>query len=336
MVENFFLGLIMGTYIYSFLKPYEAARLSGKSIDHVKNYFKDNNKIKKINSKIIEINPESAEDYFKSAGLDSIYKPSISLFANLCGGVGKTSGVSNVSAAVRRIVGRDTPVILIDGDSQASLTNVIFGREADEDQDILLDFFEKRSVKIDDILTEINDNVWVIKSNLNQIWIDKCLVKPKHIKKGMLTLYEDIFKKFEGKNVKIFQDHTPQLSNLFASSVSALYSLPSGINKSVLIPMRSDNVAINGANYIIKEIRDLCDTFNHSYEDVNICCYFSNIDKRVKTTKIAIESLKEKGDVYRHVISPMIRTCSKVTQSTMSQNNVYSTKYKSSDTRKML
>ena len=100
--------------------------------------------------------------------------------------------------------------------------------------------------------------------------------------------------------------------------------------------MRSDNVAINGANYIIREIKDLCDTFNHTYEDINIHCYFSNVDRRVKTTKRAIESVKLKGDVYRHLISPMIRTCSKVTQTTMSQKNIYTNKYKSSATEDYL
>ncbi|WP_119343154.1 ParA family protein [Facilibium subflavum] len=314
----------MNGYIFSQIKINEIARLTGTSAALVSRYFKnqEENRVTRVNQRIVGIQPSAAQDYLKNAGLDYFYMPSVTLFANLCGGVGKTSGVANLSASLRRIVNKETPIVLIDGDSQASLTGMIFGKEADDEDSILVDYLEGKA-KLDDIVTPLHDNIWVMKSNLNQAWIEKVLVKPKEIKEGMLNLYKEIFSKF-GSDTKIFQDHTPQLSNLFASSVCALFHLPNTIKKSILIPMRSDSVAINGANYIIKEIEDVCETFSRDYDSIGIHCYFSNVDRRFSTTSEALELIKKKPRVMRHLASPIIRTCADITKSTMSHQNIFS------------
>ena len=304
----------MKNYKFSKIKVNELARITNSSSALISRYFKSNNeeRLTKVNHRVIGISSEAAHDYLYKAGFEYFFKPSITLFANLCGGVGKTSGVINLSSSIRRITNKNIPIILIDGDSQASLTNTIIGQEAEDDEPILVDYIEGKA-KLSDIIIEISDNVWLIKSNLNQAWIEKILIKPKDIRDLIYKLYTDIFNTF-GENTKIFQDHTPQLSNLFASSVSALYKLPSNIIKSVLIPMRSDSVAINGANYIIREIEEICDTFNHSYNKINIHCYFSNIDRRFSTTSESLDLIKKKPKVMSHLCSPMIRTCNDITK----------------------
>jgi cellulose biosynthesis protein BcsQ len=314
----------MDDYKFSQIKINEIARLTGSSTALVSRYLKNQqeDRVTRVNQRIIGVTPEAAEDYLNQAGLNYFYTPSITLFANLCGGVGKTSGVANLAASVRRIANRNNPIVLIDGDSQASLTSMIFGKEADDEDTILVDYLEGKA-KLDDIITKLHDNVWVMRSNLNQAWIEKVLVKPKEIKEGMLNLYKSIFSKF-GENTKIFQDHTPQLSNLFASSVCALFHLPSNIRKSILIPMRSDSVAINGANYIIKEIEDVCETFSRDYESIGIHCYFSNVDRRFSTTSEALELIKKKPRVMKHLASPIIRTCADITKSSMANQNIFS------------
>jgi cellulose biosynthesis protein BcsQ len=314
----------MDEYKFSQIKINEIARLTGSSAALVSRYFKNQkeDRVTRINQRIVGVKADAAQDYLKNAGLNYFYTPSITLFANLCGGVGKTSGVANLSASLRRIVNNNTPIILIDGDSQASLTGMIFGKEANDDETILVDYLEGKAT-LDDIVTPLHDNVWIMRSNLNQAWIEKILVKPKEIKEGILNLYNDIFSKF-GNETKIFQDHTPQLSNLFASSVCALFHLPNTIKKSILIPMRSDSVAINGANYIIKEIEDVCETFSRDYDSIGIHCYFSNVDRRFSTTSEALELIKKKPRVMRHLASPIIRTCADITKSTMSNQNIFS------------
>ena len=308
------------------IKVSEIAKITGSSIPLISRHFKesDETKVTRVNNRIVGITPEAVEEYLKHVGFDYFYRPAILLSANLCGGVGKTTSIFNLGASLKRITGKDTPIVYVDGDSQGSFTSVIFGQPADDKDLLLIDFLEGKA-SIDDILTELEDNVWFVKSNLNQAWIDKVLSKPQDIKKGMLRFYESIFEKL-GKNTKIFQDHTPQLSNLFASSICALNQLDDSILKTILIPIRSDKFAIQGADYILKEIAELTETFSLA-STIDIHCFFSSIDKRVSTTAEAFRVVSSKENIMKHLSSVVVRYCSEITKSIMSPTkaaNVYS------------
>lgn len=307
------------------IKVSEIARISNSSIPLISRYFKDYDKthVTRVNNRIIGISPEAAEEYFKKVGLDYFYRPAILLSANLCGGVGKTTSIYNLGSCLRRISGRNSPIVYIDGDSQGSFTSIVFGQPADNKEQILIDFLEGKA-DIDNILTEVKDNIWFVKSNLNQALVDKVLSKPQDIKKGMLRFYESIFEKL-GSNTKIFQDHTPQLSNLFASSVCALNQLDDSILKSILIPIRSDKFAIQGADYILNEISELADTFSTD-NAIDIHCFFSSIDKRVSTTAEALRMTGSNENIMRYLSPVVIRYCSEITKSVMSSTNVYSSR----------
>ena len=199
---------------------------------------------------------------------------------------------------------------------------MICGTPAEDNEPILIDFLENKAT-LDDILSKINDNTWIIKSNLNQAWIDKILSKPQDIKKSMLKLYENIFLKF-GKNTKIFQDHTPQISNLFASSVCALNQLDNDVLKAVIIPIRGDKFAIQGGEYILKEIDELSETFSLNNK-IDIHCFFSSMDRRVSTSSEALKVAKSKKIILENLSSVVVRYCSEIPKSIMSCSNVYST-----------
>ena len=307
------------------VKIRDIAQLSNTSLPLISRNLKKYNdtEVTKINNRIVGISPEAAEKYLKSIGIDSFYKPAILLSANLCGGVGKTTSIHNLGACLRRITNRKTPIVYIDGDSQGSFTSTIFGKPAEDKEPILIDFLDGKA-SIEDILVKVNDdNIWFIKSNLNQAWIDRVLKKPQDIKNGMLNLYNKIFEAL-GTDAKIFQDHTPQISALFASSVCALNQLPKNVLKSIIIPIRSDAFAIQGAEYILKEISELHDTFGSS-NDIDIHCFFSNIDKRTKsTTTDALRLASSKEQIQKHLSSVAIRYCSEVPKNIMSSENVYS------------
>lgn len=305
------------------IKVSEIAKITGSSIPLISRHFKeyDETRVTRVNNRIIGVGPEAVEGYFRNVGLEYFYRPAILLSANLCGGVGKTTSIYNLGACLRRITGRDSPIVYVDGDSQGSFTSLVFGQPAEDKEPILIDFLEGKAT-IDDTLTEVNDNVWFVKSNLNQAWIDKVLNKPQEIKKGMLRFYESIFQKL-GNKTKIFQDHTPQLSNLFASSICALNQLDNSILKSVIIPIRSDKFAIQGADYIIKEIAELTETFSLQ-NCIDIHCFFSSIDKRVSTTADALRIASSKENIMKYLSSVVIRYCSEITKSVMSSTNVYS------------
>ena len=305
------------------IKVSEIAKITGYSIPLISRHFKkyDDAKVTRVNNRIVGISSEAAEEYLKNSGLTYFYRPAILLSANLCGGVGKTTSIYNLGACLRRITGRNTPIVYVDGDSQGSFTSIVFGQPADDKELILIDFLEGKA-SIDDILTEVKDNVWFVKSNLNQAWIDKVLSKPQEIKKGMLRFYESIFNKL-GNDTKIFQDHTPQLSNLFASSVCALNQLDNSILKAILVPIRSDKFAIQGADYILKEIAELTETFSLT-NTIDTHCFFSSIDKRVSTTAEALRIASSKESIMKNLSSVVIRYCSEITKTIMSSTNVYS------------
>jgi cellulose biosynthesis protein BcsQ len=308
----------------SYIRVSEISKITNVSLPLINRYLKqyeDEPLIKRVNTRVVGVSPEVIEKYFKSLGLDYFYRPSIFLSANLCGGVGKTTSILNLGASLRRLTNRKTAIVYVDGDSQGSFTSSIFGKPADDEEPILIDFLEGRA-SIDDVLVEVNDNIWFVKSNLNQHLIDKVLSKPQDIKKVMIRFYDEIFAKL-GPETKIFQDHTPQLSALFASSVCALNQLDSSILKCVLIPIRSDKFAIQGADYILKEISDLSETFSLT-DSIDIHCFFSSIDNRVSTTAEALRVTSTRANIVKYLSPVAIRYCSEIPKNIMSSSNVYS------------
>lgn len=307
----------------SYIKIKEIVRFTNLSQASISKYFKDapEEDVKRVNNRISGISPEAANRYLLKHGVTYFNQGGVVLSANLCGGVGKTSGVYSLACSIRRITDRIDPIVLIDTDSQGSLTSSIFGSPALDEEAILIDYLEGKA-DIKDILTEAGDNIWCIKSNLNQAYIDKVLSKPSDIKNGMHRLYKDIFLEL-GSNTKIFQDHTPQLSSVFASSICALLQMNKEFIKSVIIPMRSDKYAIDGAEKILHEIYDLKETFSLN-QNLSIHCYFSSIDKRVSTTSEAIKVAQQKSDIIKHLSPVVVRYCAEIPKSIQKLTNVYS------------
>jgi cellulose biosynthesis protein BcsQ len=308
---------------FSHCKISELAKITGMSMPLISKHFKSyDNGVTRVNNRITGITPESVEDYFKSINLDYFYRPAIVLSANLCGGVGKTTTAINLGVCLRRISNRNEPVVFMDGDPQGSLTSLIFKEPAENKEPILIDFLQNR-VTLDDILTEVGNNIWFIKSNLNQEMIDKLLIKPHEMKTEMLRVYKGIFSKL-GSNTKIFQDHHPALSTMLSSSICALNQLDNSILKAVLIPIRSDSYAINGANHILNEIKEIIETFSLKNK-MDIHCFFSSVDKRVSTTAEAIKSIATNENIVKHLSPIVIRYCSEIPKTIMSIDDQTST-----------
>ena len=307
----------------SHMKISELARLSDKNKTVVSKYFKNasEEEVTRINNRIIGISPEAVTKFLLEHKVEYFCRGGVILSANLCGGVGKTSGTHSLSICARRIVDRMDPIVIVDTDSQGSFTASVFGSPAADNEPILIDFLEGKA-KIEDILTNIGDNIWFVKSNLNQAYVDKILSKPVDIKKGMLNFYQEIFD-YLGLKTKIFQDHTPQLSSIFASSVCALSQLDKRLLRAVIIPMRSDNYAIDGAEKILNEIEELQETFSLE-QDIAIHCFFSSIDRRVSTTGEAIKAAQKKEKIIKNLSPVVIRYCAAIPKSIQHSNNVYS------------
>jgi cellulose biosynthesis protein BcsQ len=307
----------------------ELAKIANVSVPTVSLYFKQHNDgISREGNRIVGISPEAVEGFLKRYQ-PKLYNGAIILSANLCGGVGKTTGIVNLAASARRLIDRKTPIIINDADSQGSLTSQVYGQMANEQEPILIDYLEERA-KLKDILTELPNNIWVIKSNLNNASIEKLITKPSDIKSKMLGFYNELFDLFGG-NIKIFQDHHPDLSVLFASSVCALNQINRDIVKSVLVPLRSDNFAIAGGQKIVQEINELNDTFSFR-NSVSIHCYFSNMDRRIPTSSAALQTAASKEEIVKHLSSVVIRYSDEIPKSLHNLSNVYAVGKKSKAT----
>lgn len=305
------------------IKLSELSKIVDRSLPSVSRHFKGfaEDKVSRSKNRIIGVYPEGVEEFLRYCGISNFYQPSITLSANLCGGVGKTTSIYNLGICMRRMVSRETPIVFVDSDSQGSFTSIVFGQPATDDEPILMDFLEKKN-SIDDILVKMEDNIWFVKSNLRQAFIDKIFVNPRHTKEKMLVFYQSVFEKL-GNNTMIFQDHTPQLSNLFASSLCALHQIPKNIIKNVLIPIRSDNFSVQGADYILEEMESIKSTFGFP-DNINIHCFYSSIDKRISTTKETVKLAQSKQTLVKHLAPTAIRYCSEIPKSIMRFSNVYS------------
>lgn len=308
--------------VLKYLKVSEVAKICKTTTYNVSRNFSKTTDglIERRKGRITGISPNAVEEYFKQHGLQFFYKPSIILSANLCGGVGKTSTIFNMGCFMRKIVNLETPILFIDCDSQASLTSLVSGEPALDTEPTLVDYLEKK-VPLEIILHECSNNIWIIKANLNLSWADRVLSKPNLLKNSFYTMYKEIFKRLGAKTM-IFQDHTPQLSTLFASSVCALHQFDDSYLKSVVIPIRSDKFAIQGGDYIVKELKEIRDTFSFN-DDISIHCFFSSIDNRISTTAEATKLAKQKENILINLSPMVIRYCAEIPKSSMDNKDVF-------------
>ncbi len=110
-----------------------------------------------VNNRIVGISPDATSDFISKHATFKFKHPSITLSANLCGGVGKTSSVYNLSSALRRVIPQSNPIVLIDGDSQASFTRIVCGSAAKDNESTLIDYFEKKA-SVSEILHDLGNN----------------------------------------------------------------------------------------------------------------------------------------------------------------------------------
>ena len=304
------------------VKLSEISKITGHDKSIISKYFKNlpEGMVTRVNNRIVGVSPEGANDYLVNTGLAHFNRGAVILLANICGGVGKTTGTHNIAAGLRRLTSRNDPIVIIDGDPQASLTKHIFKEVPPNNTLLLIDFLEGRAT-IDDILIQLNNNIWFLKSNLNQSFIERVLSKPQEIKNGMLRFYQSIFDKL-GNKTKIIQDHNPSLNIVLASSICAIHQLESSILTTLMVPMRGDDYAITGAQNTLRELKSLKETYSFT-TSINLQCYFSSMDSRISTMASVLNKANEDKELVKHLSSVGIRFSDDVHKSINERRNVY-------------
>lgn len=306
------------------LKPVELSRIAQINKSTLNRILqKEHVHVSMINSRIRGISPELVEEILKKKH-PQIYKSSIILTNTTTGGVGKTSATISLAYSARRITSRKTPIILIDADSQSSLTTQLIKEVGER---TLIDYFEGK-VSIKELLKPVNgtDNIYLIPSSLNNIYLDKTLSKPSLIKSAMKRLFDDIFEHFknEGSDVaKIFVDFPPQLSSIFSSAVLGIAQYSDEITKVLAIPLRADNFGVRGAEITISEVEELLETFSIPTSAINITTFFSSLDRRVKTTADIFKMVMLNQQLSKFLNPTVIRYSSELTKTSFRNETIY-------------
>jgi cellulose biosynthesis protein BcsQ len=289
------------------VKVQELARISGVSQPVISRKFKEDQSgaIKNDNNRITGINSNAIEEYLVNRNQGHIYRGGAYLCSNLCGGTSKSSSCLSLGAAFRRIADpKKSPIIWCDYDGQFSLTSVLTGNAIPDSKPILLNYFENKA-KLEDILTPVgnpDDNMWLIGSNLNNVFLEKLNSTPQAIRGNMRRLLDDLFNKF-GERAKIFFDAPPQLSSTTSSLICAFSETQKKYDTRLLIPLRSDRFSYNGARLTIQEKNSILEAFN--LPDFETIVFLSSFDKRLKISVDVFKQLLE-DPILKDFVSPVV------------------------------
>ncbi len=307
------------------IKVQELAKIAEVSQPVISRKFKEEQSgaIKNERNRIVGITPDAIEAYLTAKGCGHIYNGGAYLVTNCCGGTGKSSSALSIGASFRRISDPKTsPIIFCDFDSQASLSGVLTGNAIPDDKPVLVNFFEGKA-KLDEILTPVGsleDNLWVIGSNLNNLFLEKALSTPQAIRSSMKRLVEELFGKF-GNRAKIFFDSPPALSNATSSLVCAFSELQSKYDTKLLIPLRSDRFSYNGARLTIGEKKSILEAFN--LPDFETIVFLSSFDKRLKISVDIFKQLLE-DPILKEFVSPVVvRYSSEISKAHQSNRSIF-------------
>lgn len=312
-----------------FLRVTELSRLSGTTKAAISLAMKqqDRSLLEITGSRIVGISPELVQKYLTQRGLENIYRSGLFVLATQTGGAGKTSSCVNMAISARRITGRKQAIVLIDGDSQASLSLQVTGATADDEDPVLVHWLEGKC-KAKDLLTEVAENTYVVRSNLNNIYLDRAFSKPGQIKTQALRLVQELFELL-GTGTKIFVDTPPQLSVMGQSFVCAVAQLKELGH--LLIPVRPDIFGLKGARICLTEAYEALEAFGISPEPFNATVFLSSLDQRTSTSVKTLAALS-RDDLLAEYLSPVaIRHSAEVTKASYRYGSVFND-YKNAST----
>ena len=311
-------------FIISPIKVQELAKIAEVSQPVISRKFKEEHgAIKNDRNRILGITPQAIEEYLTAKGHGDIYQGGVYVASNLCGGTSKTTSSISIGASFRRISNPEkSPIIWVDYDSQFSLTSVLTGNAIADDKPVLVNYFENKA-KLEEILTPVGnkeDNLWLIGSNLNNLYLEKTTSTPQAIRSNMRRLIEDIFAKF-GNRAKIFFDSPPALSNTTSSLICALSELQEKYDTKLLIPLRSDRFSYNGARLTIQEKKSILEAF--SLPDFDTVVFLSSFDKRLKISVDIFKQLLEDPTLKDFVSPVVVRYSSEVSKAHQGNRSIF-------------
>jgi cellulose biosynthesis protein BcsQ len=305
----------------------ELSEVSGVQLPNLTRYFKSRpeDEVFKSQSKITGVLPSGAEAFLKSKGFSNIYRPGVYLTNSQTGGVAKTTATINLAMAYARISDRKKhPILIVDVDSQASLTGQLLG-DIDEDAPVLADFVLGKVKSITDIAISIGENIFLIPSSLENSYLDKAVRDPVKIKSEGLKVLQTAFKTFSNDgNLKIFMDTPPALSPLTHTFLLAANQLGDEFDRVLCIPIRPDKTAIKGCQICLEEYQNIVDAFGME-EKLSIFPFMTHFEQRTKNSMVAMKMILDNKVISEYGLCPLvIRESAEIAKSINKSKHIYS------------
>lgn len=310
----------------SMMRIKEIVAVTGQHMPAVTKYFKarPEGEVVKNSHKIVGVKPAGVEHLFQKRGYINMYRPGVYLINSQCGGVSKTTSTINLAFAFARMSDRDNyPVVIVDADTQSSLTAQI--HSVDEDSPVLVDFVEGKVKKLRDIAVEIEKNVYLIPGSLDNGYLEKEVSTAKKTKEVGKNILDALFDEFaiEGR-LKVFIDSPPAMSPVTQSFMFAINSLPEGYDRAICIPIRPDSNGIRGCDMCIVEYESLLTTFNVKGR-TQIHPFISFFESRTNNAVAAMKLAFDNTTIKRYGLSPVvIKTSALIANKMMRKSHIYS------------
>lgn len=290
------------------VKMKELAGVSGVQLPNLTRYFKTRpeSEVFKSQSKITGIQPDGAETFLMSKGFQNVYRSGLYMTNSQTGGVAKTTATINLAMAFARISDRKKhPILIIDADSQASLTGQLLG-DIDEDAPVLADFVLGKVKSLREVAVEIGENIFLIPSSLENSYLDKSVRDPVKIKSEGLKIIQSAFKTFSiDGNLKIFMDTPPALSPITHTFFLAANQLGDEFDRVLCIPIRPDKTAIKGCQICLEEYQNIVEAFGME-EKIKIFPFMTHFEQRTKNSMGAMKMILENEVISEYGLCPLV------------------------------
>lgn len=323
------------TFGISSYRVNELAETFGIAPSSVSEKLKDSNSVKSNGKRITGIEPEAVQDYFVSRGHGNLFtKTTVFAVQSCSGGIGKSSLSLGLMSAARRIKSRvettidnkkiSPAVIFLDFDSQFSSSLTLLGKPQDDTKPVLKHYINNEA-NLEEIITPLGDEMYLIPSNLQNLYLDKVLNNVSMIKNSATKLIKELEEKF-GDGFVLIVDAPPALSAFNQSLVVAMASLDKEkYNAKLVSPIRSlDTYGIQASVITITEARDICSAFN--LPEPTIYSFLTMYNRVGKTSVEILKRVLENQIIKDTLIDNVVRYTSEFSKSNMNSTSIFNGK----------
>ncbi len=248
------------------------------------------------------------KEYLTDKGIDYSFR--VIVFANMKGGVGKTTSAVSIAT---RAVQYGFRTCILDMDSQGS-ASFFFDMMPEDNDPIFSDIWQNPDDMVMGAIEEIEDNLYLLPSSLDNGLLDLNLINPASQKNAVndvcLTLQNNGFD-------LVIVDCPPSLGTAVISSVCAA--------DIITIPVCSDAFSIKGLQLVLSETHSICSTFNIKMPKIQIL--YTKFDKRAAISEEAFHDLTSQYGDY--LFARPIRTSTEFSKALAKNESIFASFRKS-------